>query len=74
MTTSTIPLAVYYVTASSMEEAEKISTALLNAKLIACCNIVKDIKSIYEWEGKVENSSEMLMIMKSRQELLEKII
>lgn len=73
MTTSAVPLAVYYVTASTQEEAEKLSTILLNSKLIACCNIVKDVKSIYEWEGKVENSAEVLMIMKSRQELLEKI-
>lgn len=50
---ASVPLAVCYVTAPNMEEAQKLSTILLNQKLIACCNIVKDVKSIYEWEGKV---------------------
>ena len=48
-----VPLAVYYVTAPNMEEADKLSTILINLRLIACCNIVKDVKSIYEWQGKV---------------------
>lgn len=73
-TTKNVPLAVYYVTAPNQEEAEKLSELLLKQRLIACCNIVKDVKSIYEWQGKVESSTEVLMIMKSRQSLLEKII
>ena len=70
---SQVPLAVYYVTAPNAEEATNLSKLLLDNKLIACCNIVNNVKSVYKWEGKVEDSSEVLMIMKSRQELLERI-
>ena len=37
----------------------------MNANLVACVNIVPTIKSIYRWEGKLENDSESLMIIKT---------
>ena len=40
MTQNTARLAVYYVTAPSVEVAQKLSEVLLNDKLVACCNIV----------------------------------
>jgi periplasmic divalent cation tolerance protein len=72
------PFSVYLVTCSSKAEAEKISTALLDGRLIACANIIggaeKSLFSIYKWEGKVEKDAEMLLVMKSRSELLEEIV
>jgi len=66
-------LAVYYVTASSNEEAESIAAALVESKLAACANIVQGIKSIYVWEGHVNKDNEVLMIIKSRLSLLKQI-
>jgi hypothetical protein len=51
-----IPLAVFYVNASNREEASKLSAILVEKKLIACCNIVDNVTSVYEWQGKMENS------------------
>jgi periplasmic divalent cation tolerance protein len=51
-----IPLAVFYVTASNREEASKLSAILVEKKLIACCNIFDNVTSVYEWQGKMENS------------------
>ena len=50
-----IKLAIYYVTVPNRDIGMKISETLLNQKLIACCNIVDNVQSIYEWKGKVEN-------------------
>ncbi len=62
-----------YVTASSEEEAGKIAKALLETKLAACVNIVKNVRSIYRWQGKVEDGSEVLMIVKSRRGLFGRL-
>lgn len=68
-----VKLAVYYVTAPSKEIALKLSDILLNQKLIACCNILDGVQSVYVWQGKIENDKEVLMIMKSREELINEI-
>ena len=64
---------VVLMTASSAEEAEKISFALIEKKLAACCNIVKGVTSIYEWKGNVEKGEECLVIIKTRKELFDKL-
>ena len=35
-------------------------------KLAACVNIIPGITSVYEWEGKIENDSELLLMIKTR--------
>ena len=57
---------VVYITASSQEEAAKIARSLVETKLAACVNIVKNIRSIYTWQGKVEDEAEALMIVKTQ--------
>ena len=60
---------VVYITAPSEEEAAKIAKALVKERLAACVNIIKDIRSIYSWQGKIEDERELLMIVKTRPEL-----
>jgi periplasmic divalent cation tolerance protein len=57
---------VVYATAPAEEEAERIARALVENKLAACVNIVKNMRSIYRWQGKVEDEAEVLMIVKTR--------
>ena len=52
-------------TASSIEEATTIARLLVEERLAACCNLVPGIRSIYRWEGKVEESQEVLLVIKS---------
>lgn len=61
---------VVLVTAKDGREASRIARALVDKKLAACCNIVKGVRSIYRWEGAVQDESEALMIIKTRRELL----
>ncbi len=60
---------VVLVTASGEEEAARIGRELVGARLAACVNIVKGMRSIYRWQGKIEDEDEVLMIIKTRKEL-----
>lgn len=64
---------VVYVTTSNEDEAAKIARALVESKLAACVNIIKDIRSIYRWRGKTEDDSEVLMIIKTRENLFDSL-
>jgi len=65
---------VILVTAVNVEEANTISKKLVEDKLVACVNILDQVKSIFRWEGKIDEAQEVLMIMKSRKDLFEKIV
>ena len=62
---------VVYITAPNEEEAAKIATALVGERLAGCANIVKGIRSIYNWQGKIEDDPEVLMIVKTQRHLFE---
>ncbi len=47
------------------ETAERIANELIEAKLAACVNILPAIKSIYRWQGKVENAAETMAFLKT---------
>jgi periplasmic divalent cation tolerance protein len=65
---------VVFITASDEKEAAKIAKALVEAKLAGCVNIVKDIRSIYSWQGKIEDEKEVLMIAKTRKLLFDSLM
>ena len=65
---------VILVTAKDTAEAQKISQALLEKKLVACANIVPAVKSFFWWEGKSDNADEVLVIMKTQKKLFSKVI
>lgn len=62
---------VTFITAPSEDEAVKIARSLVEARLAACANIVRNIRSIYTWQGKVEDDTEVLMIVKTRKSLFD---
>lgn len=65
---------IVLVTASSEAEAVKISNALVEEHLAACVNIVPGIRSLFFWKGKTQDEKETLLIVKSRQPLLDRLI
>lgn len=54
-----------YMTTANLEEAQKIGRELVSAGLAACVNILPHMNSIYVWEGKLEEASEVVMIAKT---------
>ena len=67
-------LVLVYATFSNFEEAKTVSEELLNEKLIVCVNIFPEVNSLYLWEGKISNSCEVVAIMKSRNDQIDKIV
>ena len=58
-----------FITASEESEAAKIARALVESKLAGCVNIVRNIRSIYRWQDKIEDEGEVLMIAKTKEKL-----
>jgi len=61
------------ISASSVEEARSIADALLQARLAACVNMVPGIESHYWWQGKLEQGSEVLLLVKTSAEQFEAV-
>lgn len=64
---------VLLTTAPSAEVAEAIVNALVAERLIACGNITMPIKSIYRWQGEIERAAEVLVIMKTTVDRVERV-
>jgi periplasmic divalent cation tolerance protein len=68
---------VVLVTAPDLKTARKLARAALEARLIACANLIPKIESHYWWQGKIESGAEVLMVLKTsttRLPALEKLI
>jgi periplasmic divalent cation tolerance protein len=60
---------VVLVTAATIEEATRIGRRMVEEKLAACANIVPGITSIFHWEGKISEEREILVLLKTRDDL-----
>ncbi len=54
------------------KDGTKIAEILVKQKLAACVNIIP-VRSIYSWKGKIENDKENLLIVKTKDFLIEKL-
>jgi len=63
-----------YMTAGSVEEARSIGQILVGQNLAACVNLLENMTSIYNWEDKLEEGHEVVMIAKTRKALMAKLI
>jgi periplasmic divalent cation tolerance protein len=62
---------VVFITASKEDEAVTIARALVEDRLAGCVNIVRNIRSIYRWQGNIEDDKEVLMIAKTKKKLFK---
>ena len=60
---------VVLTTVSSEKEAARIARHLVEQRLAACVSIVPGARSIYRWKDKVEDTPELLLVIKSRRDL-----
>lgn len=58
-------ISIIYTTISSLEEAEQLAKKAVESKLAACVNIIPNMTSIYQWENKIEKSSECVLVFKT---------
>ncbi len=62
-----------YVTVGSRAEALTIGRALVEERLAACANVLDGATSIYRWQGKIEQDDEVVLIAKTRTELVDRL-
>jgi periplasmic divalent cation tolerance protein len=63
-----------YVTTGSRAEGMMIGRAMVQARLAACANIIDGMRSVYWWEGEIEEEAEVVLILKTRESLLPRLI
>ena len=56
---------VILTTWPDVDKARSAARTLVEEKLAACANLVPGVESIFRWEGKVEASTEVLVIFKT---------
>ncbi|WP_141324402.1 divalent-cation tolerance protein CutA [Myxococcus sp. AB025B] len=59
------------VTAPSADKAAELARSLVEEQLAACGNILPGLRSIYRWEGKVQDDAEALILFKTRASLFD---
>lgn len=64
---------VVLVTAPTQEKAAEIARALVEERLAACVNVLPAVRSIYRWEGRVQDEPEALMVVKTRADAFERL-
>jgi periplasmic divalent cation tolerance protein len=64
---------IVLTTCSSAEEAEKIARALVSKKLAACVNMLPAVRSIYRWQGAIEDAQETQLVIKTSRGLFDEV-
>ena len=64
---------IVFITAPNEKEAAAISQTIVGERLAACINIIPSVRSIYRWQGRVEDEQEVLMIVKTKKSLFERL-
>jgi periplasmic divalent cation tolerance protein len=65
---------VVFITTSSYEEARKVADALVSQRKAACVNIVPSVNSMFRWKGKIEDTEESLLVVKTRAKLFTEVV
>jgi len=63
-----------YITTSGAEEAKRIGKRIVEERLAACANVIEKVHSLYWWKGKLEESDEAVLLLKSKKDRVKKII
>jgi len=62
-----------FTTLPSADKAAELAKALVEERLAACANLLPAIRSIYRWQGKLQDENEVLVLLKTRAEHLERL-
>jgi len=67
------PQRIALTTCGSPEEAARLAQELVSRRLAACVNVVPGVRSFYWWDNRVQEDNEVLLIIKTRVELLSQL-
>ena len=55
------------------DAAAEIARTLVEERLVACANLIPAIRSIYRWQDKIEDTNEVLLLLKTKTEHFERL-
>ena len=61
-----------HVTMPDKERAASLARALVDEGLAACVNIVPGVRSVYQWDGRLQEEEEVLCLIKTRQAVFDR--
>ncbi len=61
-------------TVKDRREAKRLSEKLVSEKLAACVSAVPNVESVYWWRGKIERASEVMLVVKTSEKKLDRLI
>jgi periplasmic divalent cation tolerance protein len=67
-------LVLIYTTFAALDDAKRVGRALVEGRLAACVNIFPGMVSIFEWQGVLDETQEVAMIIKTREGLVAPLL
>jgi len=64
---------VVVTTVGTEEQANVIAREMIRQRLAACVNIVRGVRSVYRWQGKICEDGELMLIIKTMEEEFEAV-
>lgn len=62
---------VCFCTCPDVDSATRLADTLVEERLAACVNIVPGLRSVYRWQGAMERSDEILLLIKTSRDRLD---
>ena len=62
-----------FTTLPSADKAAELAKLLVTERLVACANLLPAVRSIYRWQGEMHDENEVLVLLKTRAEHLERL-
>ena len=63
-----------YVTAPSLAEAESLARLAVTQRLAACANILPGMRSLYWWQGRLEQADEVVLLLKTTADKADELV
>ena len=63
-----------YVTARDAAKAKRIGRTVVAERLAACANVLDGMSSVYWWQGKIEEATEAVLILKTTTKRFEELM
>jgi periplasmic divalent cation tolerance protein len=60
-------------TTETRDDARTLGQQLVEERLAACATLIPAVESIYRWQGKIEESKEALLLLKTSLDKLERL-
>ena len=64
---------VVLTTVEKQEDGARLARLLIERKLAACAQVLAPMISIYRWQGKIEQSSEVLLLIKTTRAVYQEL-